>query len=89
MTPSISASGKCFPFSHGDNVAGSIGALARAIQELAHADLTITQRYMHLTPAALDAAIRLLEEPNGPTQNRVGSVQKVGDMETGRVSEVK
>jgi hypothetical protein len=25
----------------------------------------MTQRYMHLTPAALDAAIRLLEQPNG------------------------
>ena len=37
------------------------GAPARAIQELAgHADLTMTQRYMHLSPAALDAAIRLL-----------------------------
>jgi len=29
----------------------------------------MTQRYMHLTPAALDAAIRLLEEPNGPTSS--------------------
>lgn len=26
----------------------------------------MTQRYMHLSPAALDAAIRLLEEPAGP-----------------------
>ena len=43
------------------------GAPARAIQELAgHMDLTMTQRYMHLSPAALDAAIRLLEEPAGP-----------------------
>ncbi len=34
------------------------GAPARAIQELAgHADLTMAQRYMHLSPAALDAAI--------------------------------
>ena len=34
----------------------------RAIQELAgHQDLGTTQRYMHLSPAALDAAIRLLE----------------------------
>jgi site-specific recombinase XerD len=37
-------------------------APARAIQELAgHQDLGTTQRYMHLSPAALDAAIRLLE----------------------------
>ena len=27
----------------------------------AHPDLTTTQRYMHLSPAALDSAIRLLE----------------------------
>ncbi|PYR02564.1 MAG: site-specific integrase, partial [Acidobacteria bacterium] len=38
------------------------GAPARAIQELAgHQDLTTTQRYMHLSPAALDSAIRLLD----------------------------
>lgn len=56
-------------------------APARAIQEFAgHADLTMTPRYMHLTPAALDAAIRLLEEPNGPTPNRLGSMQKLGDI---------
>jgi integrase len=40
------------------------GAPARAIQELAgHADLTMTQRYMHLSPAALADAIRLLDRP--------------------------
>jgi hypothetical protein len=38
---------------------------------------------MHLTPAALDAAIRLLEQPNGPAPAR-GSLQDFGDIvETG------
>lgn len=38
------------------------GAPARGIQELAgHQDLATTQRYMHLSPAALESAIRLLE----------------------------
>ena len=38
------------------------GAPARAIQELAgHSDLGVTQRYMHLSQAALDAAIQLLD----------------------------
>jgi integrase len=40
------------------------GAPARAIQELAgHQDLVTTQRYMHLSPAAIESAIRLLEQP--------------------------
>jgi site-specific recombinase XerD len=38
------------------------GAPARAIQEAAgHQDLTTTQRYMHLSPAAIEEAIRLFE----------------------------
>src|SRR5580704_12875135 len=38
------------------------GAPARAIQELAgHVDLSTTQRYMHLSPAATEDAIRLLD----------------------------
>ena len=43
------------------------GAPARAIQELAgHQDLSTTQRYMHLSPAAVENAIRLLETPGVP-----------------------
>jgi integrase len=39
------------------------GAPAKAIQELAgHENLSTTQRYMHLSPAAKDAAIILLDE---------------------------
>lgn len=54
------------------------GAPARAIQELAgHQDLTTTQRYMHVSPAAIDDAIRLLESP--------GIVPRRGDIvETGK-----
>jgi len=67
------------------------GAPARAIQELAgHVDLSMTQRYMHLSPAALDAAIRLLEQPAGPAHaghsvaDARQTVQSFGDMlETG------
>jgi len=44
------------------------GAPARAIQELAgHQDLTTTQRYMHLSPAAIEGAIRLLDQ-HGPAR---------------------
>jgi integrase len=39
------------------------GAPAKAIQELAgHENLSTTQRYMNLSPAAKDAAISLLDE---------------------------
>ena len=45
------------------------GAPAMAIKELAgHQDLSTTQRYMHLSPAAIDDAIRLLDRRgNAPT----------------------
>jgi len=41
------------------------GAPARAIQELArHQDLVTTQRYMHLSPAVIENAVRLLDTPS-------------------------
>jgi integrase len=44
------------------------GAGARAIQELAgHRDLSTTQRYMHVSPAAVESAIRLLDSAAIPT----------------------
>ncbi len=49
------------------------GAPARAIQELAgHQDLTTTQRYMHLSPAALDRAIELLD--SHPVESQRGDI---------------
>jgi integrase len=50
---------------------------AREIQELAgHQNLVTTQRYMHLTPAGLEATVRLLDQPK--------NVPAVGDiLETG------
>jgi integrase len=56
------------------------GAPARAIQELAgHQNLTTTQRYMHLSPAALDSAIRLLDQPD--RENFRGDMLETGDRE--------
>jgi integrase len=53
------------------------GAPVRAIQELAgHQELGTTQRYMHLSPAAIEGAIRLLDQR--------GTVTRFGDiLETG------
>jgi site-specific recombinase XerD len=49
------------------------GAPARAIQELAgHESLSTTQRYMHLSPAAIDRAIRLLDGDIVETKELVG-----------------
>ena len=56
------------------------GAPARAIQELAgHQDLTTTQRYMHLSPAALDSAIQLLDSPG--IRGRRGDILETGSGE--------
>jgi len=44
------------------------GAPAQAIQELAgHQDLATTPRHMHLSPAAVESAIRLLDGPAVPS----------------------
>jgi site-specific recombinase XerD len=53
------------------------GAPIKAVQELAgHRELGMTQRYMHLSPAALDSAIRLLDQ--------LPAVKSFGDiLETG------
>lgn len=59
------------------------GAPARAIQELAgHMDLSTTQRYMHLSPAAIDGAIRLLD--HAKPVHGFGDILETDGGETGK-----
>jgi site-specific recombinase XerD len=61
------------------------GAPARAIQELAgHQDLTTTQRYMHLSPAALEQAIQLLDRPS--SSKNFGDLGETGGRQVGSVN---
>ena len=69
--------GRAHPAAHVLFAPGDEGAPARAIQELAgHADLSTTQRYMHLSPAATEDAIRLLDG----RQSGLEPVEKFGDI---------
>jgi site-specific recombinase XerD len=55
------------------------GVPARSIQALAgHRNLTTTERYLHLSPRAIDDAIRLLELPLSSSARHVRQDVRVG-----------
>ena len=61
------------------------GAAPRAIQELAgHQDIGTTQRYMHLSPAAIKSAIQLLDQ-SGSTAGH-GDILETGTNATEKVN---
>ena len=61
------------------------GAPARAIQELAgHQDLKTTHRYMHVSPAAVDDAIRLLDASR--TGASLGNMLATGSTESAKLT---
>ena len=61
------------------------GASARAIQEAAgHQDLATTQRYMHISPGAVEAAIGLLDQA-APTFER-GDIVETASEAIGKLS---
>jgi integrase len=61
------------------------GAPIKAVQELAgHRELGMTQRYMHLSPAALDSAIRLLDQP--PAVKSLGDILETAGGAEGKVN---
>jgi hypothetical protein len=61
------------------------GAPIKAIQELAgHRELGVTQRYMHLSPAALDGAIRLLDQ--APVVKNFGNILETAGASEGKLN---
>ena len=61
------------------------GAPIKPIQELAgHRELGVTQRYMHLNPAALDSAIRLPDQP--PSVKNFGDILETATGPEGKIN---